>query len=62
MFVAFYGVVEAGLSDGAVLADLFRFDDVVSAVGEEQVIETATFRLVMPGGFVRSEYLVASRP
>jgi hypothetical protein len=44
MFVACYRIVEAGLSDWAVLADLFGFDDVVSAVGEEQVMSPVTFR------------------
>ena len=62
MLVTCYRIVEAGLSDGAVLAELFGFDDVVSAVGEEQMMPTVTFREVMPCGFVRSEYLIAFRP
>ena len=44
MLVACYRIVETGLSDWAVLAELFRFDDVISAVGEEQVMPTVTFR------------------
>jgi len=44
MFVTCYRIVEAGLSYWAVLAELFGFDDVVSAVGEEQVMPTVTFR------------------
>jgi len=44
MLVACYRIVEAGLSDWAVLAELFGFNDVVSAVGEEQVMPTVTFR------------------
>jgi len=44
MLVTCYRIVEAGLSDWAVLAELFGFNDVVSAVGEEQVMPTVTFR------------------
>ena len=62
MLVTCYRIVEAGLSYWAVLAELFGFDDVVSAVGEEEVMPTVTFREVMPCGFVRSEYLIAFRP
>jgi hypothetical protein len=62
MLVTCYRIIEAGLSYWAVLAELFGFDDVVSAIGEEQVMPTVTFREVMPCGFVRSEYLIAFRP
>jgi hypothetical protein len=44
MLVTCYRIVEAGLSYWAVLADLFGFNDVVSAVGEEQVMPTVTVR------------------
>jgi hypothetical protein len=44
VFVTCYRIVETGLSYWAVLADLFGFDDVVSAVGEEQVMPTVTVR------------------
>ena len=44
MLVTCYRIIKAGLSDWAVLAELFGFDDVVSAVGEEQVMPTVTFR------------------
>jgi hypothetical protein len=44
MFVTRYRIVKAGLSYWAVLAELFGFDDVVSAVGEEQVMSPVTFR------------------
>ncbi len=44
MLVTCYRIIETGLSYWAVLAELFGFDDVVSAVGEEQVMSTVTFR------------------
>lgn len=44
MLVTCYRIIKAGLSYWAVLTELFGFDDVVSAVGEEQVMPTVTFR------------------